>query len=321
MSRPSAGAPRPGSSLGVLAALTASVASLLGACGSEHEHDHATNGTAAEQRPLSGERLYEIRFAPMVGQQPFACSQQFGDIGMGRTTLRPLDFRLWTHGFTLVTSGGQEFPLRLKQDYPTRTTADDGAWQKDGHALLDFEDATGTCAGTPETRAVVRGFAPARDDWAGIKFKVGVARAQNNIDAAVAEYPFGASGMAWQWRGGYRFVRIDVSTATKEKYYFHLGSTGCEGEIAGGEHGGGVNCRVENVASVTLTGFHPVRNQIAADMATIYAGIDVDSAEDRSFACMSGGTRSTMCPSMFGAFGLRYAEYPEPGPQTFFRVR
>jgi uncharacterized repeat protein (TIGR04052 family) len=291
-------------------------------CAADGGHDHdATSKAAVEEKPSAGERLYELRFAPVVHDQPFACTQQFHEMGMGKTKIRPLDFRLWTHGFVMVTSGGQEIPLRLKQDHPTRTIADDGAWQKDGHALLDFEDASGTCVGTTETRMVVRGFASARDDWAGVKFKVGVKRARNNIEAAVAEYPFGAPGMAWQWKGGYRFVRIDVSTLAKDKYYFHLGSTACEGEVAGGEHGGGINCKVENVASIALSGFHPDRNQIVADMATIYAGIDMDSPDDKNYACMSGGTKSTMCPSMFGAFGLPFADYPPPAGATFFRTR
>ena len=53
----------------------------------------------------------------------------------------------------LVKADGSEVPVTLTQD---------GLWQVDDVALLDFENATGACAnGTEETRDVVEGTVPA----------------------------------------------------------------------------------------------------------------------------------------------------------------
>ncbi|HMJ52088.1 MAG TPA: MbnP family copper-binding protein [Polyangiaceae bacterium] len=265
---------------------------------------------------------YRIEFQGMVGDQPFSCDGEYGDIGLDKTKIKPLDFRFWVHDLALVRANGEAVPLSLKQDQPTSTIRDDGAWQKDNVALLDMENATGSCTGSPETRTHVIGTAARHDDYTGLRFKVGVPRVHNNVNAPLAEYPFGAPGMAWQWKGGYRFVRVDVSAMTKPKYYFHLGSTACEGEPADstGEQGG-INCAVENVAPIALEGFNPETDKVRVDIATLYTGIDVDSPNDRNYACMSGGTTNTMCPSMFGALGLTYGTAFQPARQSFFRVR
>jgi uncharacterized repeat protein (TIGR04052 family) len=168
----------------------------------------------------------------------------------------------------------------------------------------------------------VVGTAAKHDDYTGLRFKVGVPRVHNNVNAPLADYPFGAPGMAWQWKGGYRFVKVDVSTVTKPKYYFHLGSTGCEGDPGGDGEQGGINCTVENVAPIALSGFDPSTDKVKVDISTLYTGLDVDSTTDKTYACMSGGTTNTLCPSMFGALGLTYGTAFEPAvAQTFFRVK
>jgi hypothetical protein len=88
---------------------------------------------------------YKIEFQGMVGEQPFSCEGEFGDIGIGKTTIKPLDFRFWIHDMALVRANGEAVKLSLKEDQPTSTIRDDGAWQTDNVALIDMENATGSC--------------------------------------------------------------------------------------------------------------------------------------------------------------------------------
>lgn len=283
---------------------------VLVGCGDE---DGTTVERFEDGTPLQeGHARFTLKFSPTVNGTPFSCAGKFEGIGMGQTTsIRVLDFRLWLHDIELVRASGEQVPLTLDESRMTQTVADRGAWQRDGVVLLDFEDATGSCTGTSETNSEVVGAAPAHDDYVGVVFKVGVPTELNHLDATVSPYPFGMPGMAWQWKSGYRFVRIDVETAKHPKYYFHLGSTACDGEI------GSFSCTVKNIAEISLQDFDPARSQIEVDLASIYDELDVDGQDTTS--CMSGGTTNTLCPSMFGAFGLQYGE-SSAVPQRFFRV-
>ena len=267
----------------------------------------------AETSPESAEATYELEFRPTVQGADFSCAKQYSGIGTGDAAIQVLDFRLWLHDVALVRADGEQVSLKLDESRPTQTIADRGSWQRDGVALLDFEDATGSCEGTPETNLKIVGSAPAHDDYVGLSFKVGVPSELNHLDATTAPYPFGMPGMAWQWKSGYRFVRIDVATDKFPKYYFHLGSTACDGEI------GAFECQVKNVAEIALEGFVPGSSQLEVDLASIYDELDVDVMGEQTTACMSGGTTNPLCPSMFGAFGLGYGEH-SPAAQRFFRV-
>ena len=90
---------------------------------------------------------YSITFAAAVGDAAFACDQTFEGLGRnGGVSWTPSDLRLYIHGVELVDADGEAYPLELE------TTA----WQTEGVALLDFEDATGSCSnGTPQTLSLI----------------------------------------------------------------------------------------------------------------------------------------------------------------------
>ena len=89
----------------------------------------------------------------------------------------------------------------------------DGIWQLDGSALLDFEDATAACAnGTPETNAVVKGSVP-EGQYMGLLFDIGLPFDQNHGDPTLAASPLNLTEMFWSWQAGYKFIKIDLSTA------------------------------------------------------------------------------------------------------------
>ncbi len=144
-----------------------------------------------------------LQFQAQVGDQPFACGESYPALGMGDTTVMPADFRFYVSNVTLIDSSGDRIPLELEQD---------GKWQYESVALLDFEDKSGPCGnGTTETRTQVVGQIPA-GDYQGLEFQVGVPFDLNHQDATLAPSPLNLTSLWWNWQGGYKFIRIDLET-------------------------------------------------------------------------------------------------------------
>ena len=95
-----------------------------------------------------------VRFQAMVGSEKFACGQTYSGIGTTASKLTPRDFRFYIHNVALIDDTGKAVPVQLDQD---------GKWQLDDTALLDFENATGGCVnGTPTlTTGLQARFPPA----------------------------------------------------------------------------------------------------------------------------------------------------------------
>src|SRR5690606_7445391 len=129
---------------------------------------------AAAQVPVT------ITFMPVVGAQAFACGQTFSGLGTTAASVTPTDFRLYVHDVRLVRADASEEPLTLEQD---------GLWQYQNVALLDFEDGTGGCGnGTAQTHAVLTGTV-AYGAYNGIKYKLGLPFALNHGDPTTAPSP------------------------------------------------------------------------------------------------------------------------------------
>jgi uncharacterized repeat protein (TIGR04052 family) len=266
----------------LLISLIGSLGSSLLACGSD------------------GAGELQIQVNPLVAGDTFSCSRTYAGIGTGKATARPLDFRLYVNHLTLKTASGESVPFVLKEDE---------LWQRDGVALLDFEDDTGSCkTGSPETNAVLVGTAPARSDYVALQFAIGLPTSMNHLDAATAPAPFNAPGMWWSWQGGYKYVRIDIASESNPGgYYFHLGGTDCAGGVKDG-----ITCKYDNIASVALSGFQMGKSQLNLDIAPLYSGVDinhtVDGMTDFVAGCMAF-SGDPECPAMFSALGLAF----EPG--------
>ncbi|MGI9627435.1 MAG: MbnP family protein, partial [Longimicrobiales bacterium] len=78
-----------------------------------------------------GPEAVAINFQAQVNGAAFACGTSYDNVGTSNTTITPVDFRFYVHDVRLVTSAGSEVPVELTQD---------GQWQREGLALLDFED-------------------------------------------------------------------------------------------------------------------------------------------------------------------------------------
>jgi uncharacterized repeat protein (TIGR04052 family) len=252
-----------------------------------------------------------LRFDAMVGEQPFSCSQSYADIGVTKSTVRLRDFRVYVSRVRLIGRDGAETPLTLDQD---------GLWQHQDVALLDFEDASGACAngGTPDLRREITGRAPA-GDYVGVAFDLGLPFEKNHADATSAPSPLNLSRLFWSWNGGYKFARIDLtSTGQAQGWMFHLGSTDCTPN--GPPHAPAQSCAFVNRPEIVLKTFSPASDTIAFDLRALFAGSNVDVNQPKTASgCMSSQS-DPECGPIFAALGLTFGSTPTPA-QSVFRVR
>ena len=254
------------------------------------------------QEPVS------IRFLATVGEQELACGKSYANIGTTKSTIQPRDFRFYVSNVRLLDAAtGKEVPVELKQD---------GKWQLDDVALLDFENATGQCAkGTPGLNAHIAGSVPA-GKYAGLRFTLGVPFEKNHTDLTRMPPPLNLTALAWVWNAGRKFARLDFSsTGAPRGYAIHLGSTGCKPNET--QTTIPTACSEPNRVEVTLPGFDPAHDTVIADLAALLQDSNVDQAGKMMSGCMSGPTTAA-CGPLFSNLGLPFPNQPVK-PQTFFR--
>lgn len=257
-----------------------------------------------------GEATISVRFAPVFGAQAFGCDAAVDGVGLGGSRVEVRDFRMYVSNVELLTADGRRVPLAL---------IDDDRWQRDGVALLDFEDDSGTCnTGSAATNVELRGTAP-DGEYTGVAFTVGVPEASNHLDAATAPAPFNAQGMWWSWSGGYKYLRIDLHPQGQEEYFFHLGATACDGSVAAG-----FACQFGNRPEIVLDGFDPRTSEIVVDAAAIFAGVDVDRKPDGMTDTLPGCMAfpgDPECTPMLASLGLTYLGDAPAAAQQVFSAR
>lgn len=232
----------------------------------------------------------EVQFEAQVDGVPFACTSSFAGLGSTGVGASLLDFRLYVHDLEVLGAG----PVALEQD---------GTWQHQSVALLDFEDKTGTCSnGTAETNTTLRGTAPGVGTG-GIKFKLGVPFELNHQNKNDAPSPLNLTALFWDWQGGYKFARIDAMIDGAGPRNFHLGSTGCDGDPA---TGGVTTCARPNVVEVTLATFDPAVDVVVVDYGALVAGVDLSADQGGAPGCMSG-LADPECASIFDGLGIDIA--------------
>jgi uncharacterized repeat protein (TIGR04052 family) len=267
----------------------------------------------------------ELKFAAEINGKPFACGQSYPDVGTTKSTLTPSDFRLYISEVALVRADGQAVPVALVQD---------GVWQLETTALLDFENASAACRnGTPTMNAAVRGTVPA-GDYRGVRFTLGVPFARNHGDPTVAPSPLNNTAMFWNWQGGYKFLKFDAASSGRPAtlappapagggsasgFSVHLGSTVCAS--AGRTTAPAAPCLNPNRVNVEFRSFDVARNTVVLDIGRVLAGANVDvNAANTSPGCMSF-PKDADCPPVMGALGLAYDGVAAPGAQQLFGMR
>ena len=283
--------------------------------------------------PAYADIKIEIPFTAEIAGQPFDCNASYEGLGSTKTTVQVADFRLYASNFRLIAEDGSEVPVVLDQD---------GTWQLDGTALLDFEDASGTCAnGTPETNTVVKATVP-DGNYTGLLFDIGVPFAQNHGDPTLAASPLNLTAMFWIWQAGYKFVKIDFSTAGQplpapmkmegtdkgmdmsagpKGWSLHLGSTGCASDSM--TSAPTAECANPNRAAVRLDDFMPGMagmDTVVLDPAPVLAATNMDvNAPDTAPGCMSF-PQDGDCADVMRNLGLPY-DGAAAGPQVFATLR
>jgi len=227
-----------------------------------------------------------LRFAAEFGGRPFTCGQTYR-LGTPPAVVAPTDLRFYVTALELLRADGSAVPLVL---------TDDGVWQGQGVALLDFENATGPCAsgGSPATNKTVRGNAPA-GDYTGLRFQLGVPDAVDHQDVTVAAAPLNVTAMFWVWQAGYKFLKADFQVRDASHgaarpgqgtgFSLHLGSTMC---VSASPTEPGHDCLNPNRPTITLTGFDPTRGEVVLDLAPVLARVDLRyNTPNTAPGCMS----------------------------------
>ncbi|MEZ4443243.1 MAG: metallo-mystery pair system four-Cys motif protein [Polyangiaceae bacterium] len=267
-----------------------------------------TGGTGGSGGGTTEPIALEIDFAAQVNGAAFQCGTVYDGVGMGNTSGQLTDFRLYVHDLEILTAEGA-VPLELEQD---------GVWQLESLALLDFEDKAGACAnGTTELNTSVRGEVPAGTVPVGLRFKLGVPFELNHADAATAPSPLNLTALFWNWQGGYKFLRADfMASGAMMPFNLHLGSTGCDGDPS---TGGVTTCDRPNVTTITLDSFDPTSDTVVVDYGAVIATSDL-GVPDAGGApgCMSGMT-DPECPAVFQNLGIDMMTGTlDPSLQTLF---
>lgn len=239
----------------------------------------------------SSESDVALSFAGVVNGEPAACGQDYAGVGTTSSTLTLTDFRLYVHDLRVVTEDGTEVPVELEQD---------GVWQYENVALLDFEDGNGCDAGTAETNTTIRGIAADGGPFTAVRFRLGVPFDLNHADVTLAPSPMNLMGMFWNWNGGYKFVRVDGrTTGLPDGYRIHLGSTGCDGDPMMGNV---TMCANENRPDIELA-MDPATGSIQVDLGALLSASDIDNDGGGMPGCMSGPTDPD-CAPVFDGFGI-----------------
>jgi uncharacterized repeat protein (TIGR04052 family) len=280
--------------------------------------------------PALADMTVAIPFAAEIGGKPFSCAQTFVGLGSTAAEVQAVDYRLFISEAALVKADGSLQPIALDQD---------GQWQLEGLALLDFEDASGACAnGTAGVNTTLRGTVP-DGNYTGLAFTIGVPFAQNHGDPTLSAAPLNTTAMFWNWQGGYKFVRIDlVPTAmmgmaeeaggeagaeaggghgNAKGWFLHLGSTMCD---AASKTEAPSACANKNRMAIRLDGFDPAANTVVIDPAPVLAEADMMvNAPETSPGCMSF-PKDTDCMTVMGKLGLPYMDVPA-GAQSLVSMR
>lgn len=275
---------------------------------------------AAVSLPAMAAQPVTIKFAAEVGGAPYSCAQTYEGLGSAKTPMNVTDFRLFISSAALVRADGTLAPITLEQD---------GQWQYDNVALLDFEDGSAGCAGggTAPTNTTLRGTVE-DGDYVGLTFTVGLPFEHNHVDTTTAPAPLNTTGMFWTWQDGFRFMQINLAQAMPAAdakpagdgmsadggmdmgngWFLHLGSTLCEApsqtEIPGKA------CGNPNLINVVFPSFNPASSTVVIDPAPVIAEADLTvNAPDTAPGCMSFPGDAD-CLTVMPKLGLAYDGHP-----------
>jgi uncharacterized repeat protein (TIGR04052 family) len=234
-----------------------------------------------------------INFQAVVGDKGFDCKETYEGIGTTKSKMTVSDFKFYVQNVRLIDTKGKETPFSL---------INDGKYQTEKVAMLDFENGEGNCRnGTKELNTALRGTI-AKGKYVGLKFNIGVPEEMNHLDPTLQPSPLNITRMMWSWQMGYKFARIDTKTTGRPNgYVLHLGSTKCETDSTGK-----TLCGTENRPEFSFEKFNLAKDLVKVDLKALFVGANVDINQPQTAAgCMSFEGDSDCLP-IFKNLGLSF---------------
>ncbi|NVB37491.1 metallo-mystery pair system four-Cys motif protein [Pseudenhygromyxa sp. WMMC2535] len=262
--------------------------------GSEGEDEDVGETEAGETDTGEEGRAVELSFAAAVAGEPAACGTTYEGVGSSASAVEIQDLRFFVSEIELLDAEGSATALTLEQD---------GLWQYENIALLDFEDGTSACAdaGTTEINDTVVGTVP-EGDYVGLRFVLGVPFEYNHLDVDLAPSPLNVASMFWAWQSGYKFARVDLRVGDEgDAWFWHQGSTGCESGAS--EEAPSDACARSNRLSVEFADFDPASQRVVFDVGALLSNIDLTTDGGGAPGCMSG-VDDPECTPLFTELGL-----------------
>lgn len=237
----------------------------------------------------------EIEFSARVGNEVIRCQEMTtSTVGTANTIPTFKDIRMFISQVALLNEQGEIVDVVLTQD---------GKWQYQNVALLDFETGSETCAnGNPDTNSIIKGTVP-EGDYAGIQFTLGVPMELNHygIDGDDSVSPLDVTGMNWSWQNGHKHIRMDIAG-----WNIHLGTTGCE-TVQGKDEEVDCSSSRPNRPTYQFDKFNPASNVVVLDYQRLVASSDVSVNTDSTpLGCMSSSVDAD-CQNIFRNLGLDLA--------------
>ena len=281
------------------------------------DDDDSTSSTAttpAASTTTTSLAEINIPFVAQVNGTTFSCGTTFQGVGNAVTDrYRIDDFRFYISNIRLRDHyEGKLFPVQLKQD---------GKWQYNNIALLDFEN--GCFNGTKELNTQVTASLPAgknASDFKELCFTVGLPFTENHADPASAPAPINITGMLWSWTTGRKFIRVDGvgdPDGLKTSFHVHLGSTGCSDVNKQGKQPD-APCTYANMPEICLNNFVPNQHTVVADIGKILKNSNVAyNTPNTSAGCMSSNN-DPECQAIFPLLGLDFIYNDGANPAITF---
>ena len=251
-----------------------------------------------------------IRFKAKLGDEDLECGKVYAGLGKTKLAATPQDFRFFVEQVHLITKSGDEVPLQLDERAP---------FQSKDVALLDFTDRKGRCTvGGATVNTTITGKAP-EGEYDGIVFVNGVPESLNHANLIEAKPPLQDASTNWGWLSGYRFImsglildpvpdaETDGGRVGTGLNLVHVGSSGCTATADS------FSCTRSNRNRVELKGFDPAKGTIVADLAKVFA--DVDLSEE--LECHGPGPE---CGPSYNALGVSMSDGSALDTQSVFRV-
>lgn len=270
-----------------------------------------------------------IPFQAVAGTETVGCGKTIENLGVDSTGVKIADLRMFVHNIKLITDQGIEISIALDEDQPS---------QNSDVVLLDFRDTaegTSVCpenstvdtAENPNYNTMVKGSAIIDPSFSvsHIEFTLGVPFNLNHQEQAAAVEPLRnpglATGMHWNWQGGYKFTAFDVlpvggitrpsdSEFLSNKWNIHIGSTGCtvsKTELAEGSEPEVCSAPNRAVVRLPIDAYNLSNLAIQLDYAALIANNSLALDEGIKSGCMSF-TGDPECEEVFEAFGLPWEE-------------